>query len=130
MSVTQEKLRYRYSISFKQMVVKEIEEEGSSFEFVRKKYGIKGGSTLQGWVKKFGKYHLLSKVVKIETMEERDRLKQLEDENKKLKMALADSFMAKDCLEGVIRLANKEYKTDLKKNFGEKLPPGLRDNIK
>ena len=34
-------------------------------------------------------------------------------------MALADAFLAKDCLEGVIKMANEEYKTDLKKSFGE-----------
>jgi hypothetical protein len=63
-------------------------------------------------------------------MDERDRLKQLEADNKKLKMALADAYMAKDCLEGVIRMANEEYKTDLKKNFGDQLPENLKKNTK
>lgn len=130
MSLQQGKVSYRYSISFKQMVVREIEEEGNSFEFMRKKYGIGGRSTLQKWIKRFGKFHLLNKVIKIETMDERNRLKQLEEENKKLKLALADSFMAKDCLEGVIRMANEEYKTDLKKNFGDHLPAHLQKNTK
>ena len=34
-------------------------------------------------------------------------------------MALADSLMAQRCLEVLIEEANKEYKTDIKKNFGE-----------
>lgn len=129
MSQKEQRVRYRYSISFKQMVVKEV-EEGNNFDFVRKKYGIKGSATVQGWVKRFGKYHLLNKIIKVETMDERDRLKELEEENKRLKMALADAFLAKDCLEGVIKKANEEYKTDLKKNFGEQLPANLKKGTK
>jgi hypothetical protein len=45
-------------------------------------------------------------------------------------MALADAYMAKDCLEGVIRMANAEYKTDLKKNFGDQLPESSKKNTK
>jgi transposase-like protein len=99
------------------MVVHEI-EEGHTFGYVRKKYGIGGAATIQSWVKKYGKNHLLNKTVRIETMNEKDRLKALEAENKKLKMKLAETYMAKDCLEEVIKMANEEYKTDLKKNFG------------
>jgi transposase-like protein len=111
------------------MVVKEV-EEGFNIEFVRKKYGIGGATTIQKWVKQFGKFHLLNKLVKIETMNERDRLKQLEEENKRLKMALADAFLAKDCLEEVIKMADEEYKTDLKKSFGAQLPANLKKDIK
>lgn len=121
MTTNQPKTKVRYSISFKQMVVKEI-EGGSNFEFTRMKYGIAGKATIQRWVKYFGKDHLLNKIIRIETMTERDRLKELEEENKKLKLALADAFLAKTCLEGVIEMANKEYKIDLKKNFGDQLP--------
>lgn len=109
----------RYSISFKQQVVRELEESGGSKEWIRKKYGIKGGSTLQDWIRKFGKNHLINQIIRIETMEEKDRIKQLEQEIKKLKMALADSLLAQRSLEVVIDEANKEYKTDLKKNFGD-----------
>ena len=121
MKTIEQRKTIRYSISFKQMVVQEV-EEGSSMEFVRKKYDIGGGCTIQKWITAFGKHHLLNKIIRVETMNERDRLKQLEEDNKKLKMALADAYMAKDCLEGVIKMADEEYKTDLKKNFGSRLP--------
>ena len=52
-------------------------------------------------------------------MEEKDRIKQLQEEIKKLKLALADSLLAQKSLEIIIEEANKEYKTDLKKNFGD-----------
>ena len=129
MKTIKQKTSFRYSISFRQMVVKEI-EGGRSIESVRKQYDIGGGGTIQKWIKNFGKNHLLNKIVKVETMDERNRMKQLEEENKKLKMALGDAYMAKECLEGVIRMANEEYRTDLKKNFGVHLPSNLKGGTK
>ena len=129
MKTKEQRTIIRYSISFKQMIVKEI-EQGSSIEVTRKKYDIKGGNTIQQWIHKFGKNHLLNKIVRIETMDERSKIRQLEEDVKKLKVALADAYMAKDCLEGVIKMANQEYKTDLKKNFGDHLPDNLKGNTK
>ena len=116
----------RYSLSFKQQVIREL-EAGEGMDALRRRYGIKGGGTIQLWLRKFGKNHLLNKIVRIETMEEKDRIKQLEQEVKKLKLALADSLLAQRCLEVVIDEANKEYHTDLKKSFGE---PGLTGSEK
>jgi transposase-like protein len=127
MKTNQQKSVIRYSISFRQMVVKEI-EEGVGIEQVKKKYDIGGGTTVQRWIKNFGKNHLLNKLIRIETMDERNKIKQLEEDNKRLKLALADAYMAKDCLEGVIRMADKEYKTDLKKNFGVQLPNSMNNS--
>jgi len=129
MATNEQRNIVRYSISFKQMVVKEI-EEGEGLEYVRKKYGIAGYGTISNWIRKFGKNHLLNKIVRIETMKEKDRLKTLEQENNKLKLALADAYMAKDCLEGVIKMANEEYQTDLKKNFGNQSPSNIKGTIK
>jgi transposase len=108
----------RYSISFRQKVVREIEEEGLTIEAAKRRYGIGGGQTIQRWIGRFGKYHLLEKIIRIESMEEKDQVKKMQDEIRKLKEALADSVMAQKCLEAVIQEANKEYKTDLKKSFG------------
>lgn len=84
-----------------------------------RRYGIKGSATVPGWIKQFGKNHLLNKIVRVEMKGEKDRTKELEKEVKKLKEALADAYLAKECAEKIIELANEEYKTDLKKNFGQ-----------
>jgi transposase len=107
----------RYGISFKQEVVREY-ENGSSICELNRKYGIGGSQTIEKWIKKFGKTHLLTKIIRIETMDERNRLKQMEEELKAVKVALAESLMKNRCLEILIDEANKEYDTDLKKNFG------------
>ena len=109
----------RYSISFRQKVVREIEQEGLTVQAAQRRYGIGGGQTIQRWMRKFGKHHLIGKIVRVETMEEKDQIKKMQEEIVKLKLALADSLMAQKCLEGVIDEANKEYGTDLKKTFGE-----------
>lgn len=116
----QRKNEKRYSLSFKQMVVRQLEEEGLSVTELQRRYGIKGSETIQRWIRKFGKTHLLNQVIRIETMDEKDKLKELQDQIKQLKIALADSLLAQRSLEVVIEEANKEYHTDLKKNFGDK----------
>jgi len=119
----------RYSISFKQMVVNEV-ESGRSCEYLRRKYDIGSTVTIPRWVQRLGKNHLLNKIVRIETMEDKNRDKEKDEEIKRLKMALADAHMAAACLEEVIKMANVEYKTDLKKNFGTQLPKNSKPNTK
>lgn len=109
----------RYSISFKQKVVREIEEEGMTISEASRRYGIKGGQTIQNWLRKFGKNHLISKIVRIEMKGEKDRVKELEAELKRVKLALADATMKNDVLETVIKLASDHYQTDIKKNLGQ-----------
>lgn len=109
----------RYSISFKQKVVREIEEEGLGIGEAARRYGIRGGSTIQKWIKRFGKHHLLNKIVRVEMKGEKDRVKELEAEVKRLKIALADSTMEKHVLEKLIELVNEHYDTDVKKNLGQ-----------
>jgi transposase len=109
----------RYSISFKQKVVKEIEEEGLTFSEAMRRYGIKGGQTIQKWAVSFGKNDLLNKVVRVEMKGEKDRVKELEAQVKKLKIALADATLAKDALETLVEVVNEHYQTDVKKNLGQ-----------
>ena len=116
----QQKTAKRYSLSFRQMVVRQLEEEGVSVSELQRRYGIQGSETIQRWIRKFGKTHLLNQIIRIETMDEKDKVKELQDQIKQLKLALADSLLAQRSLEVVIEEANKEYHTDLKKNFGDK----------
>lgn len=115
----QSKVSIRYSISFRRQVVKEIEEEGLSLSQAARRYGIKGGSTIQRWLKTFGKNHLLNKIVRVEMKGEKDRVRELEAEIKKLKIALADATLEKRTLETLLAVVNEHYQTDVKKNLGQ-----------
>jgi transposase len=84
----------RYSEAFKRHVVSEIESGSvSGVEEARRKFGVAGGSTVQQWLRKYGKSHLLSRIVRVETVNERNELSALKAEIKGLKQALADSHM-------------------------------------
>jgi transposase len=72
-----QKTTKRYSDCFKLQVVEEIEKNGLTMEDCRRKYGITGGDTIHKWLRKYGKQHLLNKIVRVETREEIDELKRL-----------------------------------------------------
>ncbi len=107
----------RYSLSFKQKVISEIESGKLTSGGARKLYGIGGGQTIQKWMKKFGKLHLLNKIVRVELKDEVSRLKQLEKEKKDLESALAQAHLKLIVLETVIEVAEDELGIDLKKNI-------------
>jgi transposase len=118
----------RYGLSFRQKVVREVEEEGLTIKAAQLRYGIKGAHTIQGWIRKFGKHYLLGTIIRIESMEEKDQIKKMQEEIRKLKIALADSLMAQRCLETVIDEASREYQRDLKKSFGTDPSLGSKKN--
>lgn len=111
---------YHYSEAFKLQVVGELERDHRSFEEVRRKYGIGGGATLQKWVVRYGKSHLLSKVVRVEKPEERDRVRELEKKIRQLESALAQERVKTLAYESLMEVAQEQYGVDFKKNSGPK----------
>lgn len=109
---------YRYSESFKLHVISEIESGNLTIEGARRHYGIAGSSTVQKWLSRYGKNHLLGKVVRVERPEEKDRIKELEAKVRELESALAQSQVKLFAYESLVDVAEKHYKTDFKKNFG------------
>ena len=84
----------RYSESFKRQIVREIEQGTHPNCFsARKAYGIRGVDTVSRWVSEYGKTHLLKRVLRVETTEERNELKKLREEVRELKSALADAHL-------------------------------------
>lgn len=113
----------RYSESFKMEVVRHYESSGLSIESIRKFYGIGGCETLQKWVRKYGCNTSLNRIIRVEKPEEKDRLKELEKENKKLKEALADTYLRKVTAESTLEVAAEMMGLtleELKKKLGEK----------
>jgi transposase-like protein len=92
------RIYYRYSSYFKEQVVQEV-SNGSSISAVCRKYDIRGGGTVQKWIKKYGRSELLNTVIRVKMRSEDDKIKQLEAENRRLKIALADAVLVKDVLE-------------------------------
>jgi transposase-like protein len=113
-------------MAFKMHVVSEIESGRLSIEGARRKYGIRGSVTVPGWVRKLGKQHLLPKVVRVETPGERDQLKAQAKRIQELEAALSDAHIKLMAYESLINVAEKEYKLDIKKNFGTKRSKACR----
>jgi transposase-like protein len=80
-----------YSESFKLQVVREIETgRFANAHAASERYGIRGAATVGRWLRRYGKNHLIGKVVRVETTKERDIVKGLKDRVRELERILAD----------------------------------------
>jgi len=111
----------RYSDCFKRSVVLEIEKDGLTIQQARDRFGIAGTNTVQRWLKKYGRSHLLNKVVRVETRDEIDELKRLREENERLKIAYAELAIDHKLSEKVIEKADEVFGLELKKNYEQEL---------
>lgn len=105
----------RYSEAFRQQVVREY-EAGSTVSDLQKKYGITGGSTIYVWIKKYAHEGLRTGVVRIQTAEEANRVRELEARVKELERALGKVTLEKLILESALEVIEAEYGIDAKKN--------------
>mgnify|MGYP001364261849 CR=1 FL=1 len=109
------KVVVRYSESFKLQVVKEYEESYLSRLELSKKYGIKGGSTINLWIKKYGSAQSQNKIIRVEKPNEKDRIKELEAELARLKGALAHQTMVAITKESMVEAIAEDFGVDLEK---------------
>lgn len=110
----------RYSEAFKMEVVREVEQSLISVSKVKLKYGITGNGTVERWIRQFGREHLLPRRIKVETMDEIDRIKKLEREKQELESALSQAHLKILCLETLVDETEKHFGVDVKKNYGIK----------
>jgi transposase-like protein len=110
----------RYSSSFKHKIVKEIENGKLSISEARSLYDIKGEQTIQRWIKRLGKNHLLNKVVRIEMKDEPKKVKELEKEKKALESALAQAHLKILTLESSMKVLEEKSGVSLKKKTDNK----------
>lgn len=116
----------RYSEAFKLEVVQEM--EGGKFRTLQEAmeyYGIKGNNTIQYWLRKYGKDHLIPKIVRVESVKEKDQVKELQKEIKLLKKALAETRVSQVMAESYFKAFCQEFGItdveDLKKKLDAKL---------
>lgn len=110
-----ERKTLRYSEAFKQKVVSEIENGKLTVTEAQKLYDIRGGETIQNWIKKLGKSHLLNKVVHIQMRDEMDKIKELEKQKRKLESALAQAHLKIITLESSVKVLEEKSGVKLKK---------------
>ncbi len=111
-------IQYRYSAAFKQKVSAEIESGHLTISQAQKVYDIRGSGTIHFWLKRYGKNHLLNKVVRIEMKDEKDKLKELAAKNRELESALAQTQLKLLYAESLLASVEAHYDIDVKKTFG------------
>ena len=117
------KTTVRYSDCFKRSVIEEIEKNGLSIEDCRRKYAIGGATTIQKWLKMYGKNHLLNKIVRVETIDEIQEIKALKKEIKALKEAYAEMTIEKKVYETYLQVYGEETgrSEEIKKKLEQEL---------
>ena len=103
----------RYSESFKQQVVDELEAGrfGSPYE-ASQAYGVDQGS-VKRWARQYGKAHLLRKVVRVAKPDEPSEIKRLKDRVRRLEASLADSHMDQALSESFFEILCERTGTDV-----------------
>lgn len=96
----------RYSEAFKRQVVGELESgKFRSLSEARRAYGIRGLATLQRWIRQYGNENILPKKVRVETMKERDELKEARKRIRELEAALADAHIDHALSDAYVQIA-------------------------
>ena len=116
----------RYSEAFKRHVVDELERGAvRSHGEARERFGIRGATTINTWLRRYGKNHLLRRVVRVESVEDRDQVKALKGRIRDLERAVADAkvqeTLAKAYFEIVCEQRGVTDVEALKKSIAEKL---------
>lgn len=114
----------RYSESFKLQVMRELEAgRFKTRSAAARAYGIGAGS-IEHWAKKYGKQHLLGRVIRVETPKEKNELRELRKHVKTLEKALVESHLEqrldKARLEIACRMAGIEDVEGFKKKHALK----------
>lgn len=104
----------RYSACFKQQVVGELESgRFDSIEAARRHYEIGGSMTIQKWVRRLGRNHLMAKVVRVEAPDEADRIRQLKQRIEQLERALGQTQARSVLNEQYLRIACEQLGQDV-----------------
>ena len=116
----------RYSEAFKVHVLRDMENgRFPSIEATKRAYGIRGQGTIESWAVKYGKNHLVGKVIRVETPKEVSELKTLRKRVKDLEKALAnerlDHMLGDAYLQIACRTAGIEDVDGFKKKHAGKV---------
>ena len=96
--------RKRYSEAFKLKVMEELRDaKWKSVQEAARAYGI-AEMSVYNWMHRLGFEHLKGRLIFVKTRTETDRIKELEAEVRRLRMALADEVLDHKIDEAALRL--------------------------
>ena len=116
----------RYSEAFKLKVVRDLEEgRYDSPARAGLAHGVKGKGTVAYWVRRYGKNHLLRKVVIVMKPEEQTEVKELRKRVRDLERALVDAHMDARIADAQLQFACEAAGIDDIEAFKKKHAGGL-----
>ena len=98
----------RYSEVFKRQIVRDMERGVITATEVQKRYGVTGGMTIRGWLARYGKGHMATRVRVRSEDKEALKVRSLEREKRELERALARVTVEKVALESLIEEARSQ----------------------
>jgi transposase-like protein len=126
----EKKKRSNFSKEFKQTVIEEYLRTGEPKEVVQLRYGIKGNSSIQKWMKILGYSEGYQKPINLASITENALPKKgiiatpeilsLEAKIRLLEKQLEDERLRTEMLNRMVDLAEKTYKIPVRKNFDTK----------
>jgi transposase-like protein len=100
------KASVRYSEAFKLQVLRELEEgRWRSRAAAVRAYGISGVRMIGYWARKYGKEHLMGKVIRVEKVNEINETQALRKRVRELEKALADAHLEHRFDEAYLKIA-------------------------
>jgi transposase len=100
------RLAVRYSEAFKLQVLRELEEgRFSTRADAARTYGIRGACTIESWARRYGKSHILGKVIRVETPQEVNETRELRRRVRELEKALVDAHLKERFDKAYLRIA-------------------------
>ncbi len=123
-----ERIIKRYSECFKMQVISELEAgRFASIDAARRHYDICGTSTIQRWLRRYGRNHLQPKVVRVEMPDEQDRIGSLKKRIAELEQVLgrtqAENVMNATFLELACQELGRDVDEFKKKADGLRFTP-------
>lgn len=108
----------RYTEEFKMHVVSEVEAGRLSQREAGRMYHI-SKSTVWDWIQVYGKIENKKRIVEVVMSDQKEKIEEMEK-------ALSEAHLKIRLYEKMIELADKHYKTDIKKNFPTEASKALK----
>jgi len=108
----------RYSEAFKRQVVRDLERGRITPAEVAQKYGVTGGATIDGWLRRYGTGRVAGKRAKQAKTVEARKVLLLERQKRELEHAVARLTVEKVALESLVDEAQAHFGVELKRTFG------------
>ena len=109
------RVRRIFSLEVRKSTVKDIEKGKCTVLQAARELGT-SVITIYRWLNKYSRYSQSNKVIVVEHKSEGYRSRELEKKISELEAALGRKQLEVEYLNKLIELANKEFKTDIKKN--------------